>query len=172
MRQIMYALNGRATNAEGGATMDVPTLRVRQPTHIVEMMQRLGIEPGGGAVSQLCLSYATAFHRCEACSSKPACREWLDSTPQSANFAPHFCPSADILFELQVDQPSHNHTPIPKKAHTHITDLERLEDEIDEILIRESTDNLSILNLKRRRLHLRAEIEWLRREAVTKSRTH
>ena len=152
--------------------MDVPALRERQPTHIVEMMQRLGIEPGGGAVSQLCLSYATAFHRCEACSSKPACREWLDSAPRPATFAPRFCPNADILFELQVDQPSHNHTPMPMKAHAHITDLERLEDEIDEILICKATDDVSIGDLKIRRLHLRAEIESLRREAVTKSHAH
>lgn len=152
--------------------MDVPALRERQPTHIVEMMQRLGIEPGGGAVSQLCLSYAAAFHRCEACPSKPACREWLDSAPQPATFAPRFCPNADILFELQVDQPSHNHTPMPAKAHAHITDLERLEDEIDEILICKSIDDLSIADLKRRRLHLRDEIESLRREAVAESRPH
>jgi hypothetical protein len=160
--------------------MDVPALRERQPTHIVEMMQRLGIEPGGGAVSQLCLSYATAFHRCEACPSKQACREWLDSTPQSAAFAPRFCPNADILFELQVDQPIHNrtrsnmhlHLEYMTKGHAHIADLERLEDEIDEILICKSTDDSSIVDLKRRRLHLRDEIEWLRQEAVANSRTH
>jgi len=88
--------------------MDVPALRERQPTHIVEMMQRLGIEPGGGAVSQLCLSYATAFHRCEACPSKQACRDWLDSLPTSVPLPAGFCPNADIFFELQVDQPGPN----------------------------------------------------------------
>ena len=152
--------------------MDVSALRVCQPTNVIEMMQRLGIETGGGNVPQLSLSYATAFHRCDACASKQACRKWLDATPQSATFAPTFCPNSDILFELQVNQPAHNHTPMPTKAHAHIVDLERLEDEIDEILIRESTDSLSIADLKRRRLYLRHEIEWLRREAAAKSRPH
>jgi hypothetical protein len=58
------------------------------------------------------------------------------------------------------------------KGHAHIADLERLEDEIDEILICKSTDDSSIVDLKRRRLHLRDEIEWLRQEAVANSLTH
>jgi hypothetical protein len=69
------------------------------------MMERLGIEPGGGVVPRLSLTYATALHRCEPCRSKQACREWLDGMPGSAAFAPGFCPNGDILFELQVDQP-------------------------------------------------------------------
>jgi hypothetical protein len=69
------------------------------------MMRRLGIVPGG-ALPRLSLAYVTAFHRCEACPSKQACRNWLDHMPASVVFAPHFCPNADIFFELQVDQPS------------------------------------------------------------------
>ena len=49
-----------------------------------EMMEHLGIDPGGGAISRLGLSYAAAFHRCEACPSKQACRAWLDSMPAAA----------------------------------------------------------------------------------------
>ena len=69
------------------------------------MMERLGIEPAGGVITRWSLSYATALHRCQACSCKEPCRAWLDSMPTAVNLAPHFCPIADILFEMQVDQP-------------------------------------------------------------------
>ena len=85
--------------------MAAPVARERKPIHICEMMERLGIEPGGGMAPHLGLSYATALRRCESCPSKEACRDWLDSMPPSAAFAPRFCPNADIFFELQVDQP-------------------------------------------------------------------
>jgi hypothetical protein len=68
------------------------------------MMERLGIEPGAGGVPHLGLSYMTAFHRCELCLSKQACRDWLSRMPASVMFAPRFCPNADIFFELQVNQ--------------------------------------------------------------------
>ena len=86
--------------------MAEPATRKSAPIYMREMMERLGIEPGGGTVPSLSLSYAAAFHRCEACRSKQACRSWLDQTPASGAFAPRFCPCADILFELLVDQPS------------------------------------------------------------------
>lgn len=68
------------------------------------MMERLGIEPAGGVVSRWSLSYATAQHGCQACSWTEACHTWLDSVPTAVNVAPPFCPIADILFEMQVDQ--------------------------------------------------------------------
>jgi hypothetical protein len=86
--------------------MKIPVPQKRQPSPMCEMMRRMGIEPGGGVVPWLSLAYATAFHRCEACPSKQACRDWLKHMPASVVFAPHFCPNADIFFELQVDQPS------------------------------------------------------------------
>jgi uncharacterized protein DUF6455 len=85
--------------------MAAPVARERKPIYICEMMERLGIEPGGGMVPHLGLSYATALRRCEACPSKAACRDWLDSMPTSMAFAPRFCPNADIFFELQADHP-------------------------------------------------------------------
>lgn len=85
--------------------MAAPVAREHQPIYMCEMMERLGIEPGGGMAPQLGLSYATVLRRCEACPSKEACRDWLDSMPTSVAFAPRFCPNADIFFELQVDQP-------------------------------------------------------------------
>jgi hypothetical protein len=75
-----------------------------EPIYICEMMDRLGIEPGGD-VPRLSLSYMAAFHRCESCPSKQACRDWLEINPAPVLFAPCFCPNADIFFELQMDQP-------------------------------------------------------------------
>ncbi len=69
---------------------------------VYAMMARLGIAPGAGRLS---LRYATAFQRCEACPAKQACQEWLDRAPAAVNFAPRFCMNADVLFELQCDQP-------------------------------------------------------------------
>ena len=72
---------------------------------IHEMMTRLGIERSAGDSPRLSLQYATALRRCEACRSKKACQDWLDYTPAMVNFAPGFCVNAEILFELQCDQP-------------------------------------------------------------------
>jgi hypothetical protein len=68
---------------------------------VSKMMERLGIDASGGVVPRLSLLYATAFHRCESCPSARACRDWLDSTPDSVSFAPPFCVIGDILSELQ-----------------------------------------------------------------------
>jgi hypothetical protein len=73
-------------------------------------MERLGVEPAGGVVARWSLSYAAALHGCQACSSKDACRSWLDGMPMPVNLAPPFCPISDILFEMQIDQPpAHAH---------------------------------------------------------------
>ena len=86
--------------------MAAPTARERQPIYMCEMMECLGIEPGGGVVPSLKPKLRHRAHRREACPSKQACRDWLDRMPASVAFAPRFCPNADIFFELQVDQPS------------------------------------------------------------------
>jgi Family of unknown function (DUF6455) len=83
----------------------------QQSTDLRRMMERLGVEPAGGVVARWSLSYATALHGCQACSAKDACRTWLASMPLAVNLAPRFCPIADILFEMQVDQP-----PVPAHA--------------------------------------------------------
>ena len=72
---------------------------------LYEMMARLRIEPSDSVLPRLSLRYATAIRRCEACPHKEACRDWLDHSIGSVGIAPHFCPDADILFELQFDQP-------------------------------------------------------------------
>lgn len=142
--------------------MPSPENSARQPTYISEMMQRLGIEPGGGVVPRLSLAYMTAFHRCETCPAKEACREWLDSMPRSVASAPSFCPNDDILFELRVDQPSH--ADVAVDHHAYIADLERLVAEIDELLLQKADDDPLVGELKSRKVHLCDEIEWLRRK--------
>ena len=77
----------------------------QKPIYMREMMERLGIDPAGGVIAHSSLTYLTALHRCQTCPSPQACRDWLDSMPMSVSFAPRFCPNADILFELQVEQP-------------------------------------------------------------------
>ncbi len=77
--------------------------------YLDEMMASLGIDLDAEALPRLNLRYSTAFHRCEACPSKNACREWLDRASAHASFAPRFCGNADILFELQCDQPGARH---------------------------------------------------------------
>lgn len=58
----------------------------------------------------------------------------------------------------------------------HIADLERrqkaLEDEIAKALLHCSTDDLMVVDLKRRMLHLRDELEELRHKAVADRRLH
>jgi hypothetical protein len=103
--------------------MAAPTVPNPKEIYVCKMMARLAIEPGGGVVSHLSLRYAAAFRRCEACPSKQACRKWLDSMPTTVALAPRFCPNADILFELQVDQPRLNRAGMSKVGHGGLTDV-------------------------------------------------
>ena len=146
--------------------MDVSAPRAQQPIYLIEIMKRLGIDPVGDAISQLGQGYAVAFDNCEACPSKQACRDWLATMPQPAAGAPRFCPNAAILSELQAGRRDR------AKSRAHIADLERLEDEIEEILLRKATDDSMVADLKRRRLYLRNEIESLQLEAGAASRPH
>ena len=88
--------------------MPSPITDERQPAQILEMMERLGIEPEGGVVARLGLSYTTAFHRCDSCICKTECRAWINKAPASALLAPRFCPNSDIFFELKFDALSCN----------------------------------------------------------------
>jgi len=151
--------------------MASPKDSARQLTQISEMMERLGIDSGETAVPRLSLIYTTAFHRCEACPAKQACREWLDSMPRSMASAPRFCPNADLLFELRVNQPGRSSI-IASDHHAHIADLERFEDEVDDLLLQKATDDPMFGELRCRKNRLRDEIERLRREAVAKGLPH
>jgi Family of unknown function (DUF6455) len=75
----------------------------RQTSHIAEMMERLGLDPGAGAIPRLGLAHNTAHQRCRACPFTEACGAWLASQCGPLAFAPPFCPIADILFELKFN---------------------------------------------------------------------
>jgi len=113
-------------------------------------------------VPRLSLAYMTAFHRCQTCPVKEACREWLDSMPRSVASAPNFCPNDDILFELRINQPGH--ASVAVDHHAYIADLERFVDEIDELLLHKANDDPLVGELKSRKVRLCDEIKWLRRQ--------
>jgi len=71
------------------------------PVYVFEMMKRLGIEPSSSITPRLSLTYATAIHRCEVCSSHETCRYWLDHAPALIGSAPRFCPDADIFLNCR-----------------------------------------------------------------------
>ena len=76
-----------------------------QPTRVAEMMERLGLDPGAGAIARLGLAHLTALQRCRACPFNTACGTWLECHGSPLSFAPTFCPNADILFELKFNDP-------------------------------------------------------------------
>ncbi len=81
-----------------------PLPRCENSVLLHEMMASLGIDFGPGVLARLELRYPTAFRRCQACVAKDACLQWLDHGA-APSLAPRFCVNADILFELQCDQP-------------------------------------------------------------------
>jgi hypothetical protein len=105
MRRTNYGASLPGHESKGEATMGLVAQPERQFIFLGEMMERLGIDPGGRVVPRLSLTYLTAFHRCHSCPSKQTCRAWLDNTHAPVTFAPRFCPNADIFFELQLDCP-------------------------------------------------------------------
>ena len=95
----------------GGAYVTPSATQVHNKTELgprtiqlYEMMEKLGLEPTSGVLPQYSLRHATALHLCKACRRKKICRNWLDRAPPMVKLAPHFCPDAEILFELQYDQ--------------------------------------------------------------------
>jgi len=83
----------------------MPALAQDKRLYLYEMMVHLGIDPAGGILPLLSARYAAASRRCRGCPSKAACRDWLDLAPPRMSFAPPFCVNADLLFELQYDEP-------------------------------------------------------------------
>ena len=135
---------------------------VRSKTYLYEMMQRLGIELGEGVMPRHSLAYMTALHRCQICPVKKACREWLECMPRSVATAPSFCPNDDILFELRLNQPGQ--ASITVNHHTYIADLEHVLDQIDDLLLQKPDGDPLVGELKKRKVRLCDEIEWLRRK--------
>jgi Family of unknown function (DUF6455) len=70
---------------------------------VYEIMDRLGIDVGGGAIARFGLLFSCAVRSCQQCRYGAECREWLKSAPNVLDTAPEFCPNADIVFQLQFD---------------------------------------------------------------------
>jgi len=141
--------------------MPIPTGPTRQTTYLAEMMQRLGIEPGEGAIPRLSMAHMTAFHRCQGCAAKDACRAWLDSMPPAVTAPPDFCPNRDILFELRIDRPGRDSAVVGRYAHA--ADLERYVADLNDLILSKADGDPQVGGLKAHRAHLCSVIEWLRR---------
>jgi hypothetical protein len=70
MRRTNYGASLPGHESKGEATMGLVAQPERQFIFLGEMMERLGIDPGGRVVPRLSLTYLTAFHRCHSCPSK------------------------------------------------------------------------------------------------------
>jgi Family of unknown function (DUF6455) len=92
---------GDAGPTRGGDHADV-AVKNDHATYPYRMMERLGIEPGGGVLPRLSLRYSTVVRGCKDCPATQACGAWLDRAAPTG-LPPRFCPNADILFELQLD---------------------------------------------------------------------
>ena len=90
------------------AIMVSPALPECHRTYICEMMECLGYRAGRRCRAASKLKLHDRVPPVRSLPSKQACRTWLDELPQLVTFAPRFCPNGDILFELQVNQPSLN----------------------------------------------------------------
>ncbi len=62
-----------------------------------EMMERLGVDPGGAAREASGAGLAAAASRCRACGSWDACKGFLEATEGLAPAAPAFCPNGDFF---------------------------------------------------------------------------
>lgn len=76
------------------------------PPNVYKMMERLGIERGGGVLPRLGLVYASAVRTCHQCERSDVCHEWLKVASTAFNVPPKFCPNADLFTQLAFDQPS------------------------------------------------------------------
>ena len=92
----------------------------KKAIYLWEMMKRAGINPGAGILPRFSVSYASAQHGCQECRVKDRCRAWLNATPADVFLPPRFCPNADILFELQVDQVGAGSQRRPKREASHV----------------------------------------------------
>jgi hypothetical protein len=80
------------------AFVDMPV--AQRIENMLEMMQRLGIEPvppprGAGERALAC-----AVRACEACTNGLVCRDWLVRAAPTLRKAPLFCPNADRFAQL------------------------------------------------------------------------
>lgn len=106
----------------------------------------------------------------------------LDGTGESRTASPGNAPF-NPTYSAVIDHFRQNGKPmltpdglrLGKRINAHLSELERqhktLEDDLAEALVHRSTDDLKIAELKRRKLQLKDEIEWLRYDHSLSQRT-
>jgi hypothetical protein len=85
----------------------------RFSANIGELMERLGIEFDEVVEEHFGPTLGSVIRTCQACRSSSLCSDWLARAPVAVPRAPAFCPYADRLEGLALDQ-----AVIPPRRHT------------------------------------------------------
>lgn len=85
----------------------------RFAANIGEMMERMGIECGDEIEDYFGPTLNAVIRTCQLCRSGRLCSDWLARAPVSVPHAPAFCPYADRLDCLALDQ-----AVMPPRKHT------------------------------------------------------
>jgi hypothetical protein len=85
----------------------------RHSANIGEMMERMGIEFDEEFEENFGPTLGAVIRTCQLCRSGNLCSDWLARAPVNVEQAPDFCPYADRLDGLALDQvgfPARKHT--------------------------------------------------------------
>lgn len=85
----------------------------RYSANIGEMMERMGIEFGEEFEESFGPTLGAVIRTCQLCRARTLCSEWLARAPVNVEEAPDFCPYADRLDGLALDQVG-----FPVRGHT------------------------------------------------------
>ncbi|RAI44465.1 hypothetical protein CH341_09065 [Rhodoplanes roseus] len=85
----------------------------RFSANIGEMMERLGIECDEDVDSYFGRTLGSVIRSCQVCRSAEVCSNWLARAPVAVSRAPAFCPYAERLDGLALDQ-----AVLPPRRHT------------------------------------------------------
>ncbi len=85
----------------------------RYSANIGEVMERLGIDADSVLEREFGRTLASVIRSCRLCMSGERCSEWLARAPVSVDQAPAFCPYAERLELMAVEQSA-----TPRRRHT------------------------------------------------------
>lgn len=85
----------------------------RFSANIGELMERLGIEFDDIGEDYFGPTLGTVIRTCQVCRAGGLCSDWLARAPAAVPRAPDFCPYADRLDGLAIDQDD-----FPPRRHT------------------------------------------------------
>lgn len=85
----------------------------RFSANIGEMMERLGIDADADIEEQFGRTLDSVVRSCQRCRFVATCNDWLARAPVAVPSAPAFCPYAERLENLALDQ-----AVIPRRSHT------------------------------------------------------